>query len=985
MRVILSMAAMALMGSACLGAEARPRFDFGPAGDIRVIADGSAIYFTGFGLRVIKPGWSGTLADQAAADPQGISKHAERGAVTYTMTLKGDGVSFRLRQTVARTPTSVRIGYMLTPDRDVPVETVMLQGAMPVAPHAGRTRYVVASAAINSARCPATLPENRILYGGPADWMAFSAPGVEALVIEPEGLSLQFQDDRAFNRQEFALLATAGGGNLTANRPVRFGMTLRFITREALDARERDARRNDVSGIATGDSRKLSISAVTCDRTRVRACETVEASVALAATYANPFDPNEISVDAEVITPTGRKLRAPGFFGVAMRVERTESSERLRVAGKPGFRVRYTPREVGEHRMVIVVTDRTGTVRSRAVTLTVTRGSSPGFVGVSRKTPAYFAFDSGKPFIAIGENVCWASGPSPLSMYEAWFAGLGKAGGNWARLWLAYNEKGMEWSALPTPRPGTGTYAGLGRYALDNAWRLDEIVRMAEKNGIYLMLCIGTYGEFTEGGFFNEGMWVSNPYNKANGGPCATPAEFWTDPTARKLYKQRLRYLIARYGHSPNVFAWEFWNEVPPTPEQARWVAEMAAYVKQHDPHGHLVSTTYGNEDVWKCPDIDFTMTHMYGQAGNTPVFTDQIVAHTRDHRRYGKPYLLAEFGVDWQAPDSKWDPRGTGANMHNGAWAGLLAGGAGTAMVWWWDSYVHPNNLYRVFTPVRRFADAVDWQAEPLSPVANIVVQTAPGAPETFKDLVVSGSIEWGMPASDRYTILHDGRVLGGPIAMAIGSPGRSNPLELPTKLTYVVDLERPTTVALRLGQVCTRATMVIAVNGETRLARELTAGEPGAGPWKSSRKLEQYNVWVSQYDEDIPLELPAGKHEIEVRNTGGDWFQIASITLPGYQSSRYPDVTALALSGEKTLLMWIHNRESSWRTDYDGKTPTTLEGLRVTVPVRRAGRWDVEWWNTRSGQVIRREVVETREGSLLLLPPPLERDYAVRARLAE
>jgi len=30
--------------------------------------------------------------------------------------------------------------------------------------------------------------------------------------------------------------------------------------------------------------------------------------------------------------------------------------------------------------------------------------------------------------------------------------------------------------------------------------------------------------------------------------------------------------------------------------------------------------------------------------------------------------------------------------------------------MVWYWDSYVDDNNLYRVFTPARRFASMVAW-----------------------------------------------------------------------------------------------------------------------------------------------------------------------------------------------------------------------------------------------------------------------------------
>ncbi len=88
---------------------------------------------------------------------------------------------------------------------------------------------------------------------------------------------------------------------------------------------------------------------------------------------------------------------------------------------------------------------------------------------------------------------------------------------------------------------------------------------------------------------------------------------------------------MARWGYATNLFAWEFWNEVPPTPEQVAWVAEMAAYLKEIDPNRHMVSTTYGDASTWDCPDIDFTMTHFYGSAGNIEDFTP-IVREDRGH-----------------------------------------------------------------------------------------------------------------------------------------------------------------------------------------------------------------------------------------------------------------------------------------------------------------------------------------------------------------
>lgn len=720
---------------------------------------------------------------------------------------------------------------------------------------------------------------------------------------------------------------------------------------------------------------------VKADRSQTPVFETVELSIDMTAEYDNPFDPDDIAVDADVNAPDGRKLRVPGFYAEPMALTTADGIERVdKTAAKPDFKVRFTPTTPGAHQIQVVVRDRNGTSRSENITIEAVDGDSPGFVRVSKNSPRYFAFDSGKSYFAVGENVCWSGWRTPIAEYKGWFGKLGEAGGNWARLWLANNEKGLEWSPAPTEKAGHGTYEGLGRYAQDNAWRLDQIVDIARENGIYLMFCLGTYGEFTEGGYFGEGMWISNPYNKRNGGPCAEPEDFWTNETARSLYKKRLRYLIARWGASTHLFAWEFWNEVPATPEVAAWTAEMAAYLKQNDPYGHLVSTSYGDDQIWRDPNIDLTMTHMYGQAGNTANFTGRIRREVQNLSKHEKPYLLAEFGIDWQAPDRKWDPRGTAVNMHNGAWASMMSGASGTSMLWWWDNYVHPMNVYHVFTPIRRFADAIDWAQIRFEPLGEIKLEQPPDHVETFTDLTIPATLEWGRPPSTEYTVSPDGSVKGEPIAMTIGSPNRGNPNEIPTQLTWRLNSPHPTRAILHLGEVSSNARLVIALDGEIRVDRKLLTGEPGKGPWKSSRFAEPYKIWVADYDESIPIDLPPGPHALTISNTEGDWLQIRSLTLPSYRSSRAPNIEALGLQSPDLLVLWLHNRESTWKTDFDGGKPSWFQGLRAAIPTPSPGTWRVEWWDTRGGEVIHRETAEAKDSTLNLIVPNFDRDIAAK-----
>jgi hypothetical protein len=976
---------LTILAGACLLpllAAAQVHVTLGPRGEIAEVRVGDVLYATDAGVALAAPGWVGTLADQRTVDPATVQVSQDAGTTVYSMILTAGAARLRLREVVRVTPAEVNVDYELTPEQEVTTASVHVQSLLPAAVHAGTTRYLVVGERVAAGLLPAAMDTTThlVVGGRAADWVGFLGADGSALRVTPTDLMVQLQDNRKWDVPGFGLLANGPSGTLPAGKTIHFALTFAADTVAALETAARDVARSALAELRLADDRPLDIRSSSIEPRTVAVFSTVEVRVDVTATYANPFDPAQIAVDAAVTTPDGRRLSVPGFYYVPMALQTRAPAERLRLAGPADFRVRYTPTVAGVHRLALTARDATGGIESEPMELTVTAGTAPGFVRVAKNAPRYFAYDNGQPFVAVGENVCWSWNSTPLTNYEAWFKSLGAAGGNWARLFLSNGEKGQEWMPEPTAKPGMGTYLGLGKYALDNAWRLDEVVRFASENGVRLMFCLGTFGEFTSGGFFNEGCWVSNPYNAANGGPCASPEDFWTNATARRLYQQRLRYLIARWGYSPSLFAWEFWNEVQPTPAQEAWIAEMAAYVKSHDPNRHLVSTTYGSAAVWRCPDIDFSMTHMYGTAGNTADFTARIVSDASNALAYDKPFLLSEFGIDWQTDDSRWDPKGTGLNWHNGAWAALMSGAAGTAMLWYWDGYVHPLNVYHVLTPVQRFAATVDWTSARFEPLVGLQTLLPADTPETFTDLTVPGSQEWGTTPAAEYRLGRDGTVQGGPLAMTIGSPQRGNPGELYTQLVWQVDMPQAGKVSLHLGQVCSRARLQISVDGRPVVERELSAGAAGTGPWKSAKYLAQYKVWVSDYDEDIAIAVPAGRHAITAANLDGDWLQITRVTLPAYRSSRYPDVNVLGLHDARQALLWVHHQESTWRTEFDGKQPSAIRDLCVLVPMAAGGTWRVETWDTFAGKVVGEDTVRAADGKLTLRLPDLARDVALR-----
>ena len=123
-----------------------------------------------------------------------------------------------------------------------------------------------------------------------------------------------------------------------------------------------------------------------------------------------------------------------------------------------------------------------------------------------------------------------------------------------------------------------------------------------------MMLCLNHHGQVSQ---HVNPEWSNNPYNAANGGPCANTWDFFTNTTAKNYYKNRQRYIIARYGYSKNIQSWELFNEVDWTDDFANkqtdvtsWHNEMSTYIKSKDVYKHLVTTSYAYDtndpDTWQ-------------------------------------------------------------------------------------------------------------------------------------------------------------------------------------------------------------------------------------------------------------------------------------------------------------------------------------------------------------------------------------------------
>jgi hypothetical protein len=463
--------------------------------------------------------------------------------------------------------------------------------------------------------------------------------------------------------------------------------------------------------LALGFSSRLALAAdidsVAADATTVRQGERFQARVSLDHVYENPFDPALITVDALIATPSGDLHRLPAYWDRDTSRSMVDGREVIVASGAGAFRIRYAPMELGRHEVSVVARDPQGQDVAATLVFEVVPGEERGFVRVDPADPGALSHDDGTPYLPVGANLCWSTDPSAGYDLETYLASLAAAGGTWTRLWMTHFGEGwtLEWGA---DHP-SGYYAGLGRYSVEVASRLDRVFSLAETLGIAIQLVLWQHSQLETD---NWSSWDQNPYNAANGGPCDDSECFFLNPEALELSRRKLRYLVARYGAYRSLLAWEVMNELDgvhaPVAVVSSWNEDRARDLRSLDPYRHLVTTSVmvrpslAPARVFDSDAYDISQAHAYGGA-----FWFNLPKDAAALRAHGKPAIFAEFGLDYLGETQLQDT--AGLHLAEGSWIALASGFWGGTMSWWWDSYLRPLDLWNTQQGVASFAQSVD------------------------------------------------------------------------------------------------------------------------------------------------------------------------------------------------------------------------------------------------------------------------------------
>lgn len=578
-----------------------------------------------------------------------------------------------------------------------------------------------------------------------------------------------------------------------------------------------------------------------------------EAAITLTANYTNPFNYSDIDVQAVFTSPTGVQHTVDAFW----MQDYVDSLGNLSPVGTPGFRVRFTPDEIGQWSYVLkgyLNWNAAGTSNTNFFTCSGTSSISKGYI--RKANSRYLKWDNGDQYIPVGENLAFPYG-DVIQSYNGFLTKLKPTGVNYIRVWMATWGVALEW----TNTDKVNGFNGLEQYKQTAAWQLDSLLNRGLTDGYALMLCINYHNQFlTDTSRGPE--WDANPYNSIMGGPCAMPGDFFSNTEAKNIFKNRLRYMMARWGYAGTLESWELFNEVDNVDsfkniknDVDQWHDEMAAYMHSIDPN-HLVTTSFGadtsGKGTWASPNIDFAQSHKY----TTDVRLPRILANLDRQRvdSFGKPGFNGEFGLSISGDtEPVSDP--TGITVHNCLWSTLLSGGMGSAAPWEWDRWIDVDNLYPQFSAPAAFKDVVPFVAGNDQPVKAAYLNTPPA------DLTVVPQQNWPdpklqtPPAVLDFTVDNEGEL----------TPDISNLNFFLWGMGAHQDYRRPPTFHI------------------TYLRDGSFIVNTASGPMGSEARISIYVDGSlvldqpSQGSATYTVSITAGPHAIKVDNLGSDWTMVS------------------------------------------------------------------------------------------------------------
>lgn len=500
-----------------------------------------------------------------------------------------------------------------------------------------------------------------------------------------------------------------------------------------------------------------------------------EVSFNMSPSYSNPYDPAIIDAYALFQGPDGQQFKVNAFYFEDYSFSNNTGYEVATPTGTSGWRIRFTPNLVGTWTFTIRAKD----YQSNVIVVTSQRqftcnntNNSTGFISKAnnrylKQTKVVNGQNKDALYFPVGPNISWYTCKDyghyqkPYGIYE-YYDYIDKlyGSGNYFRLFINrypfLSLYGKEYTLDDV------TYFDNTINQKDSK-ELDLIIEYAKARDISVMPCIFSHSDFVSWEFYHDAPdnWPINPF-KTEISTVEKPCDFFSDPSAIRITKNLIRYIVSRWGYATNIMSWELWNEANQMEkdetyfcdgskscntdlyceqesfreDMIEWHSIMGQYIKSIDPFHHLVTTSlalslddsHSNninliKRLYRINSIDIAQSHRYKGVDNlTDNFQNDLFSIMKStHVETGKPAFVGEYGFS-SFGSSNWNKDPYGIELHNSLWSCSFSGAMGSASIWWWKYFFTTSaNLYTYSGPVYRFFNSSPILSESFNPYKKV------------------------------------------------------------------------------------------------------------------------------------------------------------------------------------------------------------------------------------------------------------------------
>jgi hypothetical protein len=484
----------------------------------------------------------------------------------------------------------------------------------------------------------------------------------------------------------------------------------------------------------------------------------------------NPFDPDQLKITAafshnekdqsfkksngnETITLVERDAFYYEEFNVKNDDLRFKHGSWRKDTSIFNFRVRFAPNKTGRWSCTINI-QVNGELKYSLPTFEFicSPGKSNGFITGVSKNKRLLQFENGNNFFGIGQNIPFADLPNSIQpdgtgptreqpplgyqLQREYIEDLAANGGNLVRLMHGEWTDALEWEKL-------NDYS----MNMNFAWEFDQTVNLCQEKNIYILWLQQVHTAFMARNPYNNDAlaWPMNPYHVYL--KLEKPEDFFRSEEAMKHYKNKIRYMLSRWGYSRMIVGIQPMSELnemaanitdapahhPYFTDTAfrnnvgKWFLEIKNYIQKDLNYSFLIGSSYTGDvgaHVVNDPIMsiaDFNDYHPYAEDRSRNIGGRfggiNMTPGYGIFKRFEKPTIIGEMGT-WS---TEYLQECNENEFHTDLWATTFMGGWAGGLHWhnWEDNY--KMNLRNNFIGLRAFLNEINLISDDVDNTADI------------------------------------------------------------------------------------------------------------------------------------------------------------------------------------------------------------------------------------------------------------------------